>query len=140
MPAYNGNNAYIRVDGFVDVSPFFASINMQRNVGDEDVTGGANARWEEHADKLERINIDVTLTYDAHLLQDYLPTVARPGVHRWEIGTEGQQAGKPKHDQHFKLNSIRGPVMNHDKTKVQFEIQAVSSGEPFANFYDGATW
>ena len=55
-------------------------------------------------------------------------------------GPEGNTAGKPKHDQDFKINSINGPTTGHDKPAVMLEYEVVSTGVPRSNFYEGDTF
>lgn len=140
MPEYNGNNIYLTMNA-VDVKARWRNFEMKLGVGDEDVSAGANVAWEKHASKLRNITGKITLVYDdtaaaANLAALYTANDIIAVVY----GPESNVAGKPKHDQDFKINGINGPTTNHDKTLVTFEYDLVSTGEPRSNIYEGDTF
>lgn len=140
MPEYNGNAVYLTMNA-VDVRARWRNFEMKLNIGDEDVSAGAGIEWEKHASKLRNIGGKITLVYDdltaaADQAALYTATDIIAVVH----GPEGNTAGKPKHDQDFKINSINGPTTNHDKTLVTLEYDVISTNEPRSNFYVGDTF
>lgn len=140
MPEYNGNNIHLTMNG-VDVKARWRSCELKLNIGDEDVSAGAGIEWEKHASKLRNIGATVTLVYDdttaaADIAALFTTNDIIPLVH----GPEGNTAGKPKHDQDFKINAVNGPTTNHDKTLVTFEYDLISTGVPRSNIYEGDTF
>lgn len=140
MPEYNGNNVYLTING-VDVRARWRACEMTLNIGDEDVSAGANVAWEKHASKLKNIGATITLVYDdTTAAADIAALYTANDIVAVVYGPEGNVAGKPKHDQDFKINSIGGPTTNHDKTLVTLQYELISTGEPRSNLYEGDTF
>jgi len=140
MPEYNGNNIYLTMNA-VDVKARWRKFDPKLKIGDEDVSAGANIEWEKHAGKLKVVNATVTLIYDdLTAAADQAALFTANSVIAVVHGPEGNAAGKPKHDQDFKINGINGPTTNHDKTLVTLEYDLISTGEPRSNFYAGDTF
>lgn len=140
MPEYNGNDIYLTING-VDVTARWRGIEMSLSVGDEDVSAGAGVEWEKHASKLKNVSATVTLVYDdTSAANDLFALVVAGDVVAVVYGPEGNAAGKPKHDQDFKINSISGPSTNHDKTLVTLAWEMISTDEPRSNIYEGDTF
>lgn len=150
MAALNGNDAYLSINGRVvgavsgAAANIFRKFEMDLATGDEDVSAGSGIDWEEHADKLSRINGKVTVVYDVSSVVTDIDTITatlgRGSVIPIVYGPEGNTAGKPKHDQDFLVTAISGPSVGHDKPAVLFEMTVVSSGAPRSNIYAGDTW
>lgn len=140
MPEYNGNAVYLTMNG-VDVKARWRSFEMKLSIGDEDVSAGANIVWEKHADKLMNVGGTITLVYDdTQAATDMAALYTSNSVIAIVHGPEGNAAGKPKHDQDFKINGINGPTTNHDKTLVTLQYDVISHGAPRKNFYAGDTF
>lgn len=140
MPEFNGNDIYLTINS-VDVTARWRSIEMSMSIGDEDVSAGAGVEWEKHASKLKNVSATVTLVYDdTNAASDLFNLVVAGDVVAVVYGPEGNTAGKPKHDQDFKINSISGPSMNHDKTLVTLAWEMISSNAPRSNIYEGDTF
>lgn len=140
MPEYNGNNVYLTMNA-VNVGNRWRSFEMKLNIGDEDVSAGANIQWEKHAGKLRNIGGTITLVYDdTAAASDQAALYVANDIIAVVHGPEGNAVGKPKHDQDFKINAINGPTTNHDKTLVTLQYDVISTGEPRSNFYEGDTF
>lgn len=140
MPEYNGNNIYLMMGGH-DVKARWRSFTPKLNIGDEDVSAGANIAWEKHASKLKNVGATVTLVYDdTDAAGDIADLFTANDIIAVVYGPESNTSGKPKHDQDFKINSINGPTTNHDKTLVTLEYDLISTGEPRSNIYEGDTF
>lgn len=150
MPAYNGNNAYLSINGHVVGAATGADANIYRSfemdvtTGDEDVSAGAGITWEAHADKLSVINGKAMIVYDPTTvvtdIDSVLNSLGRGSVVEIIWGPEGNGSGKPKHQQDFLITQVKGPTVNHDKTAVVFEITCKSTEAPTSNFYAGDTF
>lgn len=140
MPEYNGNNVYLTMNG-VDVKARWRSFEMKLNIGDENVSAGAAVEWEKHASKLRNVGGTITLVYDdTQAAADQAALYTANDIIAVVHGPEGNAAGKPKHDQDFKINTISGPSTNHDKTMVTLQYEVISTGVPRKNFYAGDTF
>jgi len=150
MAALNGNNEYVSINGRVVGAASGADANIYRKVemdlatGDEDVSGGSGINWEEHADKLSKINFKVTIIYNPTTVSADIDAITnslgRGTVVALVRGPEGNATGKPKHDQDVLITAISGPGTGHDKPAVLFEITGISSGAPRSNLYAGDTF
>lgn len=140
MAVYNGNDISLTFNA-VDVAARWRSFDLTLNSGDEDVTAGTGVDWEAHATKLFNASGTIILVYD-----DTAAAAAFAAL--WDVdmvipivyGPEGSATGKPCHNQSFKINSIKGPTTNVDKTLVTLEYDVVSSGTPTKNIWAGDTF
>lgn len=140
MPEYNGNNIYLRMNA-VNVQARWRTFEIKLNIGDEDVSAGAGVEWEKHASKLKSISAKIVLVYDdTNAAADMTALFTQNDIIAVVYGPEGSAAGKPRHDQDFKINSINGPTTNHDKTLVMFEYDLTSTSPPRSNIYAGDTF
>lgn len=140
MPEYNGNNIYLTVNT-VDVKAKWRSFEPKLNVGDEDVSAGAGVEWEKHANKLHNVSAKMVLIYDdTQAATDIAALHTTNDIVAIVYGPEGNAAGKPCHNQSFKIQSISGPTTNHDKTLVTMEFDLISTGTPTKNIYAGDTF
>lgn len=140
MPEYNGNDIYLTVDG-VNVEARWRDFQPSKKIADVDISAGATETHEKHAKGLEVISAKMVLMYDstaaasdmaAQCPADALVTVA--------YGPENNTAGKPRHEQIFKINSITGPSPNYKKDAVMLEFDMIGADEPTHDMYRGATW
>jgi hypothetical protein len=150
MAIYSGNNQYLSVNATViangasSTDTVFRKFEMKLATGDEDTSGGAANDWERHAAKLSvidatmEINMD-TEDWDTHL-GAVLNSLGRGDVVEVISGPMGNASGMPKHQQSFLVTGVDGPAVNHDRTRVAFNVTMKSTGAPTANFYDGATF
>lgn len=140
MPEYNGNNIYLTMNA-VDVKARWRSFDMKLSIGDEDVSAGANVAWEKHASKLRNIGGTITLVYDdTAAAADMAALFTANDIIAVVYGPESNTAGKPCHNQNFKINGINGPTTNHDKTLVTLQYDLISTGVPTKNIYAGDTF
>lgn len=140
MAEYNGNNIDLRVNG-VDVKARWREFTLSKKVADVDVSAGANQRHEKHAAGLEVISAKMTLMYDdVAAATDMTNLYVSSQVVAITFGPEGNTAGKPKHVQSFKINSVNGPSPNHKKDAVMLEYDLVAAGAPTSDIYTGATF
>ncbi len=141
MAVYHGNTAYLRVNGN-DVESLFRDVEFTLNVGDEDTSAGTGIEWESHGSKLKNIGIKLTLIYNTASAPTDISGVLGTAneVVAVVYGPEDNVTGKPKHDQDFKWNSIKGPAQSHDKKLVVWEADGVSTGAPRSNMYAGDTF
>lgn len=140
MAEYNGNDIHLTVDA-TDVGAIWRGFDMTLNIGDENVSAGANIEWEKHAGKLKNISATMTLVYDDSTAAANLTALyGTNDVIVVVYGPEGNTAGKPCHTQSFKINSISGPSTSHDKALVVLEYSLISTGVPTKNIYAGDTF
>lgn len=140
MAEYSGNDVYLRMNA-IDVEARWRSFDMTLNSGDEDVSAGAGVAWEKHAGKLLNVQGTIMLVYDdAQAATDFAALWDTDMVIPIVYGPENNTAGKPCHNQPFKINSIKGPTTNHNKTLVTLEFSVISSGVPTKNIYAGDTF
>jgi len=77
---------------------------------------------------------------DAAAAADFAALTTATDIMAVVYGPEGNATGKPCHDQDFKVNSIKGPTTNHDKTLVTLEYAVISTGTPRKNIFAGDTF
>lgn len=149
MAKYNGNNAYVKINGVEVANPtddneqVFIQFDVSLSVGDENVTAGAGTEWEDHAGKLKVANGKLTIIYDTARVTADLAAIADTTQAKMvvpiEYGPEGNASGKPYHDQDFLVTKITGPSVHVEKNKVVFEMDCISAGTPRKNIYAGDT-
>ena len=142
MAAYNGNNVSLTINGF-DFGTIFRSFTPDIQIGDENVSHGADTDWEKHASKLKVVNAtaigiydDTTAAADVTAMLD----LSGDDIVTVVYGPEGNASGKPKHEQDFLVTRVNGPATNHDKTLVTWELTLISTGEPVTDIYAGGTF
>jgi hypothetical protein len=138
MGNYNGNVKFISIDG-TDISTRFNQVSLTETVGEEDVTVGSGATHVQRAAKLASNAISMQIGYEAGAVPSYIQKL-KAGPHRIIIGTEGNSAGMPKHEQDFIINSNQIQGMSVDKTEMYFEIGGNSADAPVVDLFDGGTF
>jgi hypothetical protein len=150
MAHYNGNNAYLSINGRVlgaasgADSNVFISASLKLSTGDEETSAGSGISWEEHADKLSVVEATFEIAYDVGVVDDDLDAVTDAlGIGQVVAiiyGPEGNTTGQPKHQQDFLVTGVDGPKVDVKKTRAMFSISAKSTGVPTSNLYAGDVW
>lgn len=140
MPEYNGNDVYLTVNG-VNVGGRWRNLEMSQNIDEEDTSAGAGIDWKKRASKLRDVSGTIIVVYDSDsAAADMAALATADDIVEIVYGPEGNAAGKPCHQQNFKINSINGPTTGHDKPLVVLEYAVVSTDVPTKNFYAGDTF
>lgn len=140
MAEYNGNDIYLRMNA-VNVQARWREFDMQFASDTEDVSAGAGVLWQKNAPKLFSAKATIKLIYDdVAAASDFAALWQSDQVFTVVYGPQGNTAGLPRHEQDFKINSIKGPTTTHDKKAVMLEFDLISTGVPTANIYAGGTF
>lgn len=140
MAEYNGNDIYLRINA-VNVQARWREFDIQFSSDTEDVSAGAGVLWQKNAPKLFSAKATIKLIYDdVAAATDFAALWQADQVFTVIYGPEGNAAGKPKHEQDFKINSIKGPTTTFDKSKVLLEYDLISTGVPVSNIYAGGAF
>lgn len=140
MATYNGNNAYLEIDG-VDVSGFYTdAIEMERTNETQDTTAGAGRTHVQRRAGLNDTTMKFVVVYDDELKAQYVGSL-KEGLECWvTYGPEGNAAGKPCHRQRMIIDGVTGPNVSIKKERVGFEIscsgmdaavKSISNGDVF---------
>lgn len=140
MAVLQGNNIHLNING-QDVTARWREFIPDLDSPEEDTSAGAGINWASRGGKLLSMNAKLILVYDD-------AAAAADQAALWEdsmivpivYGPEGNAAGKPCHDQDYKINKINGPATKHDKSRTEYEYSIVSTGEPRKNIYAGDTF
>jgi len=137
MPAYNGNNIYLKIGNF-EVQAKFKKVSLEPSIATVDTTRGAGTNHMQRNTGLEDTKLGVTLGYDTDIIQTQLRYL-KPGRYPVIFGPEGAIAGKPRHIQDFILTS--SPLeISVEKSEVAFDMKFEAADAPYANMFDGATF
>lgn len=138
MAAFNGNNAYVNINGY-DVCPVFAKMELSKGVESEDLTAGCGQTDVQRGTKLRDRTGKLTVVYDTGRVHEY---IAKIGEDEAFIiyGPEGAISGKPRHAQKFIITKVDGPKQNVEKTKVVFDLDIEQADAPQDDLYAGATF
>lgn len=140
MAEYSGNDVYLRMNA-VNIETYWREMTMDFESGEEDTSAGAGIDWSKSAAKLSKIKAKISIIHDDVVAATTLAALWEENmIVVVDYGPEGNAAGKPRHTQSFKINSISGPTTKHDKALVMYEFDMVSTGVPTANLYAGATF
>lgn len=137
MPAYNGNQIVLIIDG-IRAEAIFKSVNLEPSIESVDVTRGAGTDHMQRKPGLADTKLTATLGYQTERLQRDLRYM-KPGEHYVVFGPEGEAAGKPRHSQAFILTSAPLEI-TVEKGEVAFELSFEGADAPDADMFDGATF
>ena len=133
MPTFNGNNIYLSWDG-VDISGLWTTISINPSNADVDSTAGSGAEDEDVLPGLSRVDVSWDVVYDTAMVDTVRPLLKAGRMGVLVFGSEGNVAGKPKHEQKFKVS---GAPFGQDIKKglVVFSVSMRSAGAPTADFF-----
>lgn len=137
MAQYNGNDAYLSIDGTVMTS-WFINVELTPSMESVETTAGSSTTHVERAEGLKDTSISLQIGYDAASASTQLPLV-EVGTHTVIYGPEGSTAGKPKHEQSFIFEKA-GHAVNVKKTHVIFAIDGVGAATPTTDMFSGGVW
>lgn len=143
MPAYNGNTAYVRVDGLFVVNAFAKQFQIQVAHNPTEKTAGFGKNWQDQGEGLKNASATLMLAFDDIEAAENFRRMFSEGPLRIEYCPQAEAdlplPTKPFHDQDFVINSINGPTVNVNKSPVELEYQLTSTDEPRSNMYAGDT-
>lgn len=137
MPAYNGNQIYLSIDG-VEVQAEFKRVQIEPKISSVDVTRGAGTEHMQRATGLSDTSFSVTVGYQTHKIQQQIAYM-RPGVKQIVFGPEGDAPGKPKHVQDFILTGAPFEI-TVEKGEVAFELSFEGADAPVVDMFNGGVW
>ena len=131
MPAYNGNDAYLMLNG-VDLSPYWGgSLNIggiQKTA--EDITSGSGKQWMEFAIGMKGGNTyDIPLRYFPSTWNDYKAAFYTDEVVEIQYGWHNNDSGRPVFDADVLITNI-DPVLSHSQSVMEITITLQLTGEP----------
>lgn len=133
--SFNGNVAYIAIDGVV-VSAQFKKASIEPSIETVDVNRG-NITHMQRKEGLADTKVTLTMGYNTDTPAQF--NLFKPGLHRVTIGVEGAIAGKPKHDQLFIFTGV--PIETAvEKSEVVFDISGDAADAPFSDMFNGDTF
>lgn len=140
MAEYNGNAICLRMNA-INVESLWKNMEISQSIGDEDVTAGAGAVWEEHAGKLRGASAKITLAYnDTQAATDMAALYTANSVIAVVYGPEGSTVGKPCDSRSWLVTGVSGPSTNVEKSMVVLEFDLVATGTPTKNIFAGETF
>lgn len=140
MPAFNGNNGYLALDG-IDISGYITEVTgLEAEIGDEDVTSGFGATDVQRAGKLMDRNGKITIAYVEGRVPTYIAKFQAGGIVNLVYGPEGAVSGKPKHQQDILITKLGGLKQTVDKTKIVFEADWKQAAKPTADLHKGTVF
>jgi hypothetical protein len=137
MATYNGNDAYISIDG-TSLATYFVSLSYEPSLETVDVTAGSSTTWRERAEGLKDASATLTVVYDVAYAATMLPLV-EVGTHSIIYGPEGSATGKPKHAQSFIITSVPHEV-NVEKSRVALTCSMEAAAAPTTDMFSGGVW
>ena len=138
MASYNGNGAYLSIDG-VNVSGFYTTFTPSRSMDGVDITAGAGTNHRQRAEGLEDGSCSGPVVYDSTAVSTEMAKLD-VGEHVIIYGPEGQSTGKPKHECRYIITSLDGPTVDVEKAKVVFEFSGDAADAPTVNMYTGGVF
>lgn len=139
MPALNGNNWYVALDG-VDVSGFITEVSMDPKNSTVDTTAGSGRTHMQRQPGLDDTTGKITVSYFVGEVSTYITKLQRGKVVNLVSGPEGAVSGKPKHQQDIIINQISGPKQTVSKEHVVFEVSWEAADAPQVDMYDGGVF
>jgi hypothetical protein len=150
MPAFNGNSAFLSVNGYTIADAAGTDPGIWRNVSfsfaidTEDTTAGAGRNWKTEAHKLGQIEGEITIVYQASSVSSDVTGILGTFGTDVEVdllyGPEGQTAGEPWNEMKVVINNIDRSEQTHEKGVIEYTISFRSSGEPTACELFGDTY
>lgn len=137
MATYNGNNAYIDIDG-TRIDTYFVNVSLNPSIETVDITAGSGATHRQRATGLKDNGGSMQIAYDDTNIATILPLVA-PGAHTLTYGPEGNSAGKPKHVQAIIISGAPHTVAV-SKDMVVFDVSFEAAAAPTTDMFNGGVW
>lgn len=137
MPAYNGNNMYLSLNGF-EVMADFKKVNLEPSLETVETTRGAGTEHKQRNPGLNDTKMGVTLGYDTARIQQQIRYL-KPGKYVAVFGPEGAIAGKPKHVQEFIMTGAPLEIVV-EKGEVAFDISLEAADKPLVDMFNGGTF
>lgn len=137
MATYNGNGAYLSIDG-TQVDAYYKEITLSPSMETVDSTAGSGTAHRTRGEGLKDTTATMTLVYDVAVAATILPLV-EVGTHAIVYGPEGNANGKPKHAQSFIITSVPHTV-SVEKSVVLFECSMEAAAAPTVDMHSGGVW
>ncbi len=135
MPEFNGNKAYIAIDG-VHVYGHFVSVKIEPSIDKVDVTNGSGRKGKKRNIGLEDWICEVALACKDDAW-DILPLLA-PGKHTITVGPEHNNGvptpGTPRHQQDFIFDGAPWE-QEVSKSLVLLENSGEQADDPVYNYF-----
>jgi hypothetical protein len=138
MAGLVSNTVYLKVDT-VNVSAFYTDVKLSAKNSVRDNTAGSAATHVSKAAGLDEYSFDLTLIYDDTSLATYLSLLKPGSKYVFEIGTEGNTAGKPRHQQTCIVESV-STAIKVDKDLIAFSISISGAAAPTVNMFAGGVY
>lgn len=137
MATYNGNSAYIAIDG-TQVDSYYVSFNLEPTMETVDATAGSGTAHRERNEGLKDTTAQLVIVYDTTNISTLLPLV-EVGTHTITYGPEGNTAGKPKHVQSFIITGTPHET-TVEKPLVVLTASMEAAAAPTTDMFSGGTW
>lgn len=137
MATYNGNNAYIAIDGTA-VNSYFVSFSLEPTMETVDVTAGSGTTHRVRAEGLKDTTAELVIVYDSAVISTLLPLL-KPGTHTITYGPEGNTSGKPKHVQSFIITGTPHET-TVEKSRVVLTASMEAAAAPTTDMFAGGVW
>lgn len=140
MPAYNGNNVYLMVNG-QDYGGWWRELDVRFANANIDGTAGSGVKAEQNLAGLDNYQATLTIICDSEqAAAQYYNLVQSDRTLLIDYGKQGNGAGKPRHHQLWKLSDTGGQEPRYDKPLNTIEVQLVGADEPIVNQFEGGTF
>lgn len=137
MATYNGNDAYIDLDG-TKVDTYFVNVSLSPSIETVDVTAGSGATHRQRAEGLKDSGGSMQIAYDSTNVATILPLI-EVGTHTLTYGPEGSATGKPKHVQSIIITGAPHTVAV-SKDMVVFDVSFEAAAAPTVDMFNGGVW
>ena len=137
MATYNGNDAYLDIDG-TSLGTYFREVAFSQTVEAIDTTAGSSTTYRERQEGLKDTSGTITIVYDTAVIQTHLALI-KPGVHTLTYGPRGNTAGMEKHVQSIIITELPHTV-NVEKPLVAFAVPFVGAAAPTVDMAAGGVW
>lgn len=131
MSAYNGNDAYLTIDG-IDVSPYWGgTLNLGGySAAVEDITSGSNKEWMEYAVGMKGgDSYEISLRYFPDDWATYRGIFATSEQVAMVYGWHGNDAGRPVFDADVIIVGFT-PVLSHSRAVMEITLTMQLTGTP----------
>lgn len=128
---YSGNDDYLCIDG-VDLSAYWRDVTFTLMSESVDVTAGIVA-WREVVETIRQYTLTIAALYSQPNIAAIL-RVMEPGEHYVIYGSEGREAGKPRHEGLFLFQQGDMAASYNLQGRV-IRVQGVSTGAPIYDMY-----
>lgn len=138
MARLAANSYYVTIDG-TGICGHITEVKMSTTNETIDITAGCNIEDVQRAPGLNDRSMSMVIVYDKDELDNYLPKLRVGEIVRVIFGTEGNAAGKPRHEQDFIVDKNEFD-MNAKKKRVEFSVNFTQADAPVADILNGGVF